>query len=150
ASPADVAIHTAAALFPIRHICGFGQDLPDGVVSIDDVFAPGGTHASALPARPDSAASHLATITFGTEVRGAVPVARNHIEVISGGLAVFLELGLTSDACLLSTIPVSSFAGVALTLVPWLLSGGALHLHHGFDSAAFATQFGAAKCNMLA
>src|SRR5262245_66231631 len=33
ASPTDTAMHTAAALFPIRHICGFGRDLPDGVVS---------------------------------------------------------------------------------------------------------------------
>jgi AMP-binding enzyme len=150
ASPADAAMHTAAALFPIRHICGFGQNLPDGVVSIDDVFAPGGTHGSALPSRPDSAASHLAAITFDIDARGANPVARNHIEVISGGLAVYLELGITLDACLLSTIPLSSFAGVALTLAPWLLSGGTLHLHHGFDPAAFDTQYGATKCSILA
>lgn len=150
ASPADAAMHTAAALFPIRHICGFGRDLPDGVVSIDDVFTPGGAYGSALPPRPDSAASHLAAITFDIDARGANPIARSHIEVISGGLAVFLELGITPDACLLSTIPMSSFAGVALTLAPWLLSGGTLHLHHGFEAAAFASQYGATKCNVLA
>src|SRR5262245_38630275 len=111
ASPADVAIHTAAALFPIRHICGFGQDLPDGVVSIDDIFARDGAHSATLPRCPDSAASHLAAITFDMDARGANPVARNHIEVISGGLAIFLELGTTLDTCLLSAIPVSSFAG---------------------------------------
>src|SRR5262245_7032926 len=58
-APADVAMYTAAALFPIRHICGFGRDLPDGVVPIDDIFAPAGSHGSALPPRPDSAASHV-------------------------------------------------------------------------------------------
>src|SRR5262245_48617717 len=150
ASPADVAMYTAACLFPLPHICGFGSDLPDGVVPIDDIFAPGGALGSALPPRPDFAASHLATITFDIDARGANPVARNHIAVISGGLAVFLELGIIPDACLLSTIPVSSFAGVALTLAPWLLSGGTLHLHHGFDPSAFATQYDATKCNMLA
>ena len=150
ASPTDAAMHTAAALFPIRHICGFGQDLPDGVVSIDDVFPPGGAYGAALPPRPDSAASHLAAITFDIDARGANPVARSHIEVISGGLAAYLELGIAPDPCLLSTIPVSSFAGVALTLAPWLLSGGTLHLHHGFDPTAFAMQYGATKCNMLA
>jgi hypothetical protein len=43
----------------------------------------------------------------------------------------------------LSTIPAGSFAGLALTVLPWLLSGGALHLHHGFDHGAFAAQCGA-------
>jgi len=149
AAPAEVAIHTAAALFPIRHICGFGQNLPDGVVPIDDIFAPIGIHGAALPLRPDSAASHLATITFDIDARGANPIARSHIEMINGGLAVFLELGVAPDACLLSTIPISSFAGMALTLAPWLLSGGTLHLHHGFDPAAFTTQCAATGCNML-
>ncbi len=149
AAPAEVAMHTAAALFPIRHICAFGQNLPDGIVSIDDVFAPGGSDGSAMPVRPDAAA-HVAAVTFDVDARGIIPVARNHIEIISGGLAVFLESGIVSDAQLLSTIPISSFAGMALTLVPWLLSGGTLHLHHGFDPTAFAAQRGATECNMLA
>lgn len=149
ARPAEIAMHTAAALFPIRHICGFGQDLPDGVVPIDDVFTPGDAYGSALPLRPDSASSHLAAITFDVDARGVNPAARNHAEIISGGLAVFLESGVASDAHLLSTIPVSSFAGLAMTLAPWLLTGGTLHLHHGFDAAAFAAQCGAAACSML-
>jgi AMP-binding enzyme len=149
AAPANVAMHTAAALFPIRHICGFGQDLPDGVVPIDDIFMPAATYGSTLPPRPDSAASHVAAITFDIDTRGANPVARNHIEIISGGLAVFLELGVGSDTCLLSTVPISSFAGMALTLAPWLLSGGTLHLHHSFDPTAFGAQC-SAGCNMLA
>ena len=45
----------------------------------------------------------------------------------------------------MSAIPVASFAGVALTLVPWLLSGGSLALHHGFDPAVFAEQTRAHK-----
>jgi len=149
AAPAEVAMHTAAALFPIRHICGFGQNLPDGIVPIDDVFALGGSDGSAMPARSDAAA-HVAAVTFDVDARGLNPVARNHIEIISGGLAVFLESGITSDAHLLSTVPISSFAGMALTLVPWLLSGGTLHLHHGFDPTIFAAQRGATECNLLA
>src|SRR6185436_7538823 len=89
AAPAEVAMHTAAALFPIRHICGFGQNLPDGIVPIDDVFALGGSDGSAMPARSDAAA-HVAAVTFDVDARGLNPVARNHIEIISGGLAVFL------------------------------------------------------------
>lgn len=137
---ADIAMHTAAALFPIRHICGFGRDLPDGVASLDDVFSSGGADLSVTPVRPDAAAAHVAAITFGVDVRGATPMARNHIELISGGLAIVLEGGIASDARLLSTVPVGSFAGLALTLMPWLLSGGTLHLHHGFEPLTFGAQ----------
>ena len=45
--------------------------------------------------------------------------------------------GSTQDAAILSTIPLGSFAGMALTLVPWLLSGGTLTLHHSFDARRF-------------
>jgi AMP-binding enzyme len=137
---AEIAMHTAAALFPVRHIFGFGRDLPDGIVSLDDAFAPGGADLSAASVRPDAAAAHVAAITFGVDARGATPMARNHIELISGGLAIVLEGGIAADARLLSTVPVGSFAGLALTLMPWLLSGGTLHLHHGFEPLTFGAQ----------
>jgi hypothetical protein len=136
----DIAMHAAAALFSIRHVCGFGGDLPDGIVPLDDVFTLGVADLSAVPARADAAAAHVAAVTFGVDARSIVPMARSHIELISGGLAVVLEGGIASDACLLSTIPASSFAGLALTLMPWLLSGGTLHLHHGFDPRTFGNQ----------
>jgi hypothetical protein len=41
---------------------------------------------------------------------------------------------------LLSAIPITSFAGIALAMMPWLLCGGALHPHHGFEVEAFAAQ----------
>jgi hypothetical protein len=137
---ADIAMHVAAALFPIRHVCGFGQNLPDGIAPLDDVFGPSAADHSATPPRPDAAAEHVAAITFAVHARGTVPMARNHAELINGGLAVVLEGGIASDARLLSTIPVASFAGLAVTLMPWLLSGGALHLHHGFEPGAFSAQ----------
>ena len=37
---AELAMQVAAELFPIRYVCAFGSDLPDGVVPLDDVFAP--------------------------------------------------------------------------------------------------------------
>ena len=112
-------------------------------------WAPAVRSKLALPARPDSAAAHVAAVTFGVDARGISAVARNHIELISGGLAVFLEAGIAADARFLSTIPIGSFAGAALTLVPWLLSGGTLHLHHGFDPPVFAAQSGTTRPDML-
>jgi hypothetical protein len=51
-----------------------------------------------------------------------------------------LEGGIAQDATILSTIPLGSFAGISLTVLPWLLSGGTLSLHHAFDPVTFAAQ----------
>jgi hypothetical protein len=140
AAHAEIAMQTAVELFPIRHVCGFGQNLPDGIVSFDDVFAFGGADVSVAHARPGLAAAHVGAMTFDLDTKGPLPVARSHVELIAAGLEIFLETGAALDTPLLSTIPIGSVAGIALTVLPWLLSGGALHLHHGFDPDAFAAQ----------
>jgi hypothetical protein len=137
---AEMAMQVAAELFPIRAICGFGENLPDGVVPLDDIFVPDPNAAMPGAARSGDPAAHLAAITFDSTRDGFVPVARSHRELIAGGVSVFLESGMVPEAPILSTIPLGSFAGLAATLVPWLLGGGALHLHHAFDAAAFAEQ----------
>jgi acyl-CoA synthetase (AMP-forming)/AMP-acid ligase II len=136
---AEVAMQVAAKLFPIRAVAGFGPGLPDGVVSLDDVFAEGGDYFQPSP-RPGNAAAHIAAITFDSTADGIVPVAHSHGELIAGGRGIFLEGGIADDATILSTIPLSSFAGIALALVPWMLSGGTLALHHGFDPTVFIDQ----------
>ena len=137
---ADIAMQVAAEMFPIRHICGFGRDLPDGVVPLDDCLASGTTEFFQPSVRPGQAAAHVAAVTFDVTNDGLIPVARSQSELIAGGLAAFLEAGIAQDATILSAIPLGSFAGLALTLVPWLLAGGTLMLHHGFDPVAFAGQ----------
>ncbi|MGC2045315.1 MAG: AMP-binding protein [Pseudolabrys sp.] len=139
---AEVATQTAVELFAIRHVCGFGPNLPDGVAPLDDVFAFGGADVSAPHTKPGPAAAHIAAITFGLDAKGRMPMARSHVELVAAGLETFLETGAALETQQLSTIPIGSFAGIALTVMPWLLSGGTLHLHHGFDSDAFAAQCG--------
>jgi hypothetical protein len=137
---AEIAMQVAAELFPIRHICGFGRDLPDGVVPLDDVFGPGIADYFQPSVRPGDAAAHVAAITFDVTGDGLVPVMHNHDALIAGGLAAFRGGGIAEDATMLSAIPLGSFAGIALTMAPWLLDGGTLALHHGFDPAVFAEQ----------
>src|SRR5205814_8915431 len=36
---ADLAMNAAAEAFSIRHVCGFGDDLPDGMASLDRALA---------------------------------------------------------------------------------------------------------------
>jgi AMP-binding enzyme len=140
AAHAEIAMRAAAELFTIRHVCGFGRNLPDGIASLDDVFTPGSADASMTYTRPGPAAAHVAAITFGLDANGLTPVARSHVELVAGGLETFLEVDAAPDTPLLSTISIASLAGIALTILPWLLSGGTLHLHHGFDPQAFAAQ----------
>ena len=145
------AMRVAAEVFSIRYVCGFGQGLPDGVVPFDDLF-----HAEKLDPIPpldrerqNNAAAHIAAITFDVSSGGLVPVARNHPELLAGGLGVLLESRLAQDSIVLSTITPSSFAGISATLLPWLLCGGTLLLHHAFDAGVLARQRSEDRCDAL-
>jgi hypothetical protein len=123
-------------VFAIRYVCGFGANLPDGVVPFDDLFTA--DKLDPIPPlereRQANAAAHLAAITFDVSEGGLVPVARNHSELVAAALVVLLESHLAQNANILSTLAPSSFAGLSLTLLPWLLTGGMLSLHHPFDA----------------
>jgi hypothetical protein len=136
-----LAMQAAADTFPIRYVCAFGADLPDGVVGFDDLYAKENPKPPLLdPARAGARAAHLAMITWETTADGLVPVARNHTEFVAGGVAVLLEGRFKAGANFISALPPSSFAGVVVTLLPWLLTGGALMLHHAFDPETLARQ----------
>jgi AMP-binding enzyme len=144
------AMRVAAEVFSIRYVCGFGKNLPDGVVSFDDLLA-----AEMLnPVLPldrgrQNAAAHVAAITFDIGEGGVLPVARNHAELFAGGLAVLLESRPAPEANILSALVPASFAGISLTLLPWLLSDGALVLHHPFDPHVLARQSRDDRCSTL-
>ncbi len=136
---AEIAVQVTVDLFSVRHVCAFGAALPDGVAPLDDVFAAETETAGATPRLADPAA-HVAAVTFDVTAAGIVPMARNHRQIIAGGVAASAAAGFGEDAIILSTLPPSSFAGLALTLAPWLMSGGTLTLHHGFDAISFVAQ----------
>src|SRR3954453_17102872 len=134
----DLAMQIAMETFTIRFLCGFGENLPDGVVPIDDIF----TSSGVPPAidRFGEAGDHVALVTFDIAPEGIVPVARSHAELIAGGLAAHLEARVEPEAVMLGALALASFAGLASTVVPWLLTGGTLVLHHPFAPSVFAAQ----------
>jgi non-ribosomal peptide synthetase component E (peptide arylation enzyme) len=138
----QLAMQVAAEIFPIRYICAFGGRRPDGIIPLDDLFAI--DKLDPIPpfdaARAQNPGAHLALITWDVGSGGLIPVGRSHAELIAGGLSVLLESRIEQDAVILSTMTLSSFAGIATALLPWLLVGGTLVLHHPFDSAAFVGQ----------
>jgi len=140
ATRARSAMLAAVELFPIRHICAFGDDLPDGVMPLDDLFADRAPVNAPGSPRAGAAAAHVAVVTFDVTADGVTALARNHPQLMAGGLGVFLEAGLAPGAKIVSAIPAASFSGIALTVLPWLLSGGTLALHHGGDPDTLAAQ----------
>jgi hypothetical protein len=143
------AMRVAAEVFTIRHVCGFGQNLPDGVMAFGDLLHQVTAEPPRELARDGNPAAHVVLVSFDVTLAGLVPVARNHAELIAGGLAALLEGGIEPDANLLGCCATGSFAGLALTVMPWLLSGGTLSLHHAFDADAFATQCRDDRCDTI-
>ena len=140
----------AAEVFSIRYVCGFGKSLPDGVVPFDDLLDARKFDPEPLDReRPGNAALHVAAITFDVGADGTIPIARNHAELLAGGLGVLLESRLAERTNILSAVLPSSFAGISLTLVPWLLCAGTLVLHQPFDAEIFARQRREDRCGTL-
>jgi AMP-binding enzyme len=144
-SHADLAMNAAVEAFSIRHVCGFGSDLPEGMASLDDVMA-NGTSATASATQDGR---RTAIISFDVTGDGFRAVPRTHLNLIAGGLAIFLESGMPQGATILSAFAPSSFAGLTSSLLTWLLSGGALILHHPFDGDVLEQQIGEQACDVL-
>lgn len=141
----DLAMNAAAEAFSIRHVCGFGADLPEGMASLDHAIAKesGATRNFIQDGRK------AAIISFDVTADGFRVVPRTHLGVIAGGLALSLESDVQQGATILSAFAPSSFAGIASSLVIWLLSGGTLALHHPFDSEVLERQLDENACDTL-
>jgi len=144
-----LAMNVAADVFNIRQVGGFGDDLPDGLVSFDDLYAAGTIDPPPSVERPVNPAAHVAVITWDVCADGLVPVARSHFEVLAAGAAITLESRLEQNMVILSSLALPSFAGLASAVMPWLLVGGTLALHHPFDHVAFAQQCKAEQCQAI-
>lgn len=149
-SHCGIAINVAADVFPIRYVCCYGADVADGVIPLDDLLSEDPLLDSMEPAERDiNPAVHVAAVTFEMTPAGLIAVARNHRELIAGGRAALLECDMKDEARILSCSLGSSFAGLAAGVLPWLLTGGTLSLHHPFDPAVFAAQCRQDRCNTV-
>ncbi len=141
----DLAMNAAAEAFSIRHVCGFGSDLPEGMASLDNAIFRESLIARAVIEDGRKAA----LISFDMTADGFRPVPRAHLGLIAGGLAISLESDVPQGATVLSAFSPMSFAGLASSLSVWLLSGGTLVLHHPFDDEVLEQQINEVKCDTL-
>lgn len=122
----QLALEIAAELFPIRAVAGFGRGLADGIVPIDEVTS------DMTPAPDMGSFADIAVITFDVGADGPVPVERNAMQLLSAGLRIGRDAGMVRGSAILSTLPISSCAGLSSVLIPWLMGGGRLEFHHPF------------------
>ena len=141
----DLAMNAAAEAFSIRHVCGFGTDLPEGMASLDNAILRESTTARSVIQDGRKAA----LISFDVTSDGFRPIPRAHLGLIAGGLAISLESDVAQGAIVLSAFAPMSFAGLASSLVVWLLSGGTLVLHHPFDDEVLEQDINAHACDTL-
>lgn len=144
-SHADLAMNAAAEAFSIRHVCGFGNDLPEGMASLEQAL----TSESATTRAVIQDGRKVAMISFDVTADGFRAVPRTHLHLIAGGLALSLESDVPQGASMMSAFTPSSFAGLAASLVVWLLSGGTLVLHHPFDADVLEQQINDCSCDTL-
>jgi hypothetical protein len=142
---ADLAMNAAAEAFSIRHVCGFGHDLPEGMASLDHAMSGESTTSRAVT----QDGRRAAIISFDVTNEGFRAVPRTHLNLIAGGLALSLESDLPQGANVMSAFAPCSFAGLTASLVVWLLSGGTLALHHPFDGDVLEQQINESSCNTL-
>jgi hypothetical protein len=142
---ADLAMNAAAEAFSIRHVCGFGDGLPEGMASLDHALE--GPSATARAVTQDG--RRAAIISFDVTADGFRAVPRTHLNLIAGALAVFLEGRVPQGATLMSAFAPTSFAGLTSSLLLWLLSGGTLTLHHPFDGDVLEQQVNDNSCDTL-
>ncbi len=144
-SHADLAMNAAAEAFSIRHVFGFGSDLPEGMASLDQAIER--PSATVRPVIQDG--RKAAIISFDVTGDGFRAVPRTHLSLIAGGLALSLESDVEQGATIMSAFAPSSFAGLVSSMVVWLLSGGTLALHHPFDSDVLEQQIDELGCDTL-
>jgi AMP-binding enzyme len=142
---ADLAMNAAAEAFSIRHVCGFGSDLPEGMASLDLAIESPSTTSRAVT----QDGRRAAIISFDVTVDGFRAVPRTHLSLIAGGLALSLESDLPQGSTVMSAFAPSSFGGLTSSLVIWLLSGGTLALHHPFDGDVLEQQINEHGCETL-
>jgi acyl-CoA synthetase (AMP-forming)/AMP-acid ligase II len=128
----------AAAQISVRFVLCFGPDLPDGVVSLDEVVEG----ASAASRRIETLAPDApAMITFTARAgMPLIPLARSESELLAQGAMTVLALSLERSDAILNPYPLTGPVGLALGLMPWLIAGATLAQHHPFDYAAYVEQ----------
>jgi len=142
----DVALET----FSVRQVMAFGDDIPDGIMDINDI------HDSASPVealdveKRQTPADHVATMCWWTDSDPLPrPIARCHNHWIAASLPTLLEAHITGDDTIISAQYMTGLGALACVFGPWLLSGAKLALHEPLDVKTFIAQSDSEKATLV-
>lgn len=141
--PSEEALSLIGELPSLRTVFTFGLPVPNGGRPLDAAPATAGSLEAArraYTALPRSVNDCITICwTSGTE---AAPkgVPRCHGDWIAVGQAVQDGLETDPTSVMLNPFPMVNMAGFATSLLPWLLGGGHLVLHHPLDMAVYLDQ----------
>ncbi|MGW5924305.1 class I adenylate-forming enzyme family protein [Nocardia fluminea] len=142
-TPSEEALGLIGELPSLRSVFTFGPPASNGGLPLDAAPATGESVDAvrrAYAALPRSVNDCITICwTSGTE---AAPkgVPRCHGDWIAVGQAVQDGLETDEASVMLNPFPVVNMAGFATSLLPWLLGGGHLVLHHPLDMAVYLDQ----------
>ena len=124
----------------VKHYITVGAGESSGALRMSDILAMHTGDAAALAGRQPGA-NDVFTLcwTSGTEATPkAVPRSHNHWIAISRAA---VQSFLPDQECVyLSLFPTINMAGLGAVLIPWVLTGGKMALHHPFDIGVFLQQ----------
>jgi non-ribosomal peptide synthetase component E (peptide arylation enzyme) len=126
----------AVTQLSIRYVLGFGDNLADGVTSLDEVL-------QATDHSPVPTGAHVAhsLVTFTARVGAPlVPLFRDEDSLVAQGRMAALALSLQSYDVILNPYPLSGAVGLGLGLMPWLVSGATLAQHQPFEYGTYVRQ----------
>lgn len=141
AAPLDDRLDVLASLPSMRTVLTFGPRAVAGHVDLTSALAGGVDRTSFDQLEVVLDPNDAVTIcwTSGTEATPkGVPRCANDWEPM--GLTSVDAMGLTGQDVLLNPFPMVNMAGIGGMLVPWLLTGATLVLHHPFDAPVFFDQ----------
>ncbi len=127
----------AATSLSVRFLAATGNDLPGGVIGLDDWGDDDFDENTPLPALKGNAPA-LITFDKATGMRRAL--LRTHEQIIADAATAAALTRAHVGSRLLVTIPPSTIAGVVYAVALPLLSGAVVELTALFDSCSFIAQ----------
>ncbi|MES0882078.1 class I adenylate-forming enzyme family protein [Roseibium sp. SCP14] len=128
----------AADLFSLRFVFGLGKDIPDGLIELAPMLEEMGDDLQFSPTERPEPADHTATICWSRSGEENVPVSRCHNHWISAAQMVVQEAHIKDGSAIVAPYSLSGLTGLGAGLVPCLLTGSTLHLHHPTSLANLA------------
>ncbi len=129
---------------PTPLVFGFGDGLPDGVISLDDDRPLDAAELAELAAvkaaaaiAPDDPA--FLVFTSGTSARPKA-IARTHAQTLTASSFLNDVADLPMGGCFLSPRMLNTVGSLANGLASWLHSAARMVLHHPFDMDVFLQQ----------